>query len=1055
MSTQPKKTRRTKPSSAGASASRRGGAKTRKGAESPGTESITIKGAREHNLDIDYLTLPKQRLVVITGVSGSGKSSLAFDTLYAEGQRRYVESLSAYARQFLGQMEKPKYDHIRGLSPTIAIQQKSASSNPRSTVGTVTEIYDYLRVLYARAGEQRCHQCGGPVSARSAAEITRELCALTEGTKVTILAPKAENRKGEFRELFHESRKAGFARIRIDGMVVRLEDVEGLEKNKKHNIELVIDRLVIKKSATPRITDSVETALREGKGKLIALVEGERVGRAYSEDNACAKCGIGFPELSPQSFSFNSPLGMCVDCNGLGERLQVDPDLIVPDPQLSIREGAVAIWGESIAKESGWTWNIVSSLCDAYKIDLDKPWKKLTKKQRQVLMHGTGGKRVEVSWDGRHSSGSWAMKYEGIIAQLERRHRETGSDKARQHYETFFRAIACASCVGTRLRAESRAVYVGEKAITEITGMTVGTAYAHVDGLTLTGAKATIAGEVLKEVKARLSFLLNVGLEYLTLDRSAATLSGGEAQRIRLASQLGSELSGVLYVLDEPSIGLHQRDNERLISTLHKLRDLGNTVLVVEHDEATICAADHVVDVGPGAGVHGGRVVAQGTPAQVKADSKSLTGRYLAGKEGVGIPATRRQPRGFISLRGARENNLQNVDVDIPLGVFVAVTGVSGAGKSSLINATLYPALRRHLHASTDRVGAYDGLVGLDQIDKVIVIDQKPIGRTPRSNPATYTKCFDAVRQLYAQTPEARAFGYKAGRFSFNVTAQQGGGRCEACQGGGVREVEMHFLPNVFVTCEVCRGRRYNDATLRVTYKGKSIADILDTPIEEAYELFSHHRQLGRILGTLVDVGLGYIHLGQSATTLSGGEAQRVKLARELAKRQTGRTLYLLDEPTTGLHFHDVRKLLDVLGRLVEGGNTVMVIEHNMDVIKTADWLIDLGPEGGARGGLIIAEGSPETVAADSRSYTGQFLAPLLTGRTRTGKRSANRSGHANGTKRASNGKTGKGQSSKSRAGNKATGDGQKKVTKGQKRASGTKRVTGKRTSKKATAARA
>ncbi len=941
-------------------------------------DAIVIKGAREHNLDVPLLEIPKHQLVVMTGVSGSGKSSLAFDTLYAEGQRRYVESLSAYARQFLGQMEKPRYDHIGGLSPTIAIQQKAASSNPRSTVGTVTEIYDYLRVLWARVGEQRCHQCGGAVSARSADEIVTELMGLAEGTKITLLAPKAENRKGEFRELFAEARKHGFVRVRVDGMIVRLEDVEALEKKKKHTIELVIDRVVIKEKSRARLTDSVETTLSEGGGKLVAVVEGERRERAYSRDNACATCGIGFPELSPQSFSFNSPLGMCTDCNGLGERMQVDPDLIIADPDLSIRDGAVVPWGEAVAKESGWTANIVNGLAQSYDIDLDRPWKKLTKRQREVILKGTGGRRVQVTWDGQHSSGAWDMRFEGVIGQLERRWRETGSERARRHYERFFRAIPCATCDGSRLRPESRAVIVGERGVTDITSMTVADATAWMRDLTLSGAQAQIAIEVLKEIRARLTFLLDVGLDYLTLNRAAATLSGGEAQRIRLASQLGSELSGVLYVLDEPSIGLHQRDNERLILTLSRLRDLGNTVLVVEHDQATIEAADHVVDFGPGAGRHGGQVVAQGSPAQVKRSRASLTGRYLAGKEAVDVPAERRAPSGSIELTGARENNLKGVDVSIPLGVLVAVTGVSGAGKSSLINATLYPALRRALHSFAGKVGPYKSLSGLDNIDKVIVIDQKPIGRTPRSNPATYTKCFDLIRQLFAQTPEARAFGYKPGRFSFNVTAKSGGGRCEACEGAGVREVEMHFLPNVFVTCEVCRGKRYNEATLRVKYKGKSIADILDTPIDEALALFPHHKQLSRILQTLVDVGLGYICLGQSATTLSGGEAQRVKLARELAKQQTGRTLYLLDEPTTGLHFHDVRKLLDVLGRLVEGGNTVMVIEHNLDVVKTADWVIDLGPEGGAGGGQIIATGTPEEVAKAKGSYTGRFLAELL-----------------------------------------------------------------------------
>ncbi|MBA3453658.1 MAG: excinuclease ABC subunit UvrA [Deltaproteobacteria bacterium] len=964
------------------------------GRHQPKTEpdSIVIEGAREHNLMVDHLELPKHRLVVITGPSGSGKSSLAFDTLYAEGQRRYVESLSAYARQFLGQMEKPKYERISGLSPTIAIQQKSASSNPRSTVGTITEIYDYLRVLYARAGEQRCHQCGGPVGARTAGEVVDELAALPDKTQVTLLAPKSENRKGEFRELFAELRKAGFVRVRIDGMIVRLEDVDALEKGKKHSIELVVDRVTINPKEKGRLTDSVETALREGKGKLMVEVAGEKVPRMYSEANACPTCGIGFPELSPQSFSFNSPLGMCVECNGLGERQAADPALVVPDPTRSIRDGAVAVWGESIAKDTGWTTNIVKALAKAFKIDLDKPWNKLSEKQRDVLMNGTGDKRVTVAWEGRHSTGEWAMRFEGILSQLERRHRESSSERTRTHYEQFFASIPCALCHGTRLRPESRSVFVAEKPIVDVTGMTVGQAFSFITGMKLTGSRAQIAGEVLKEIKARLSFLLDVGLDYLTLHRSAATLSGGEAQRIRLASQLGSELSGVLYVLDEPSIGLHQRDNERLIKTLHRLRDLGNTVLVVEHDEATIEAADWVVDFGPGAGRHGGRVVAEGTPEDIKAAGKSITGRFLSGAERIEVPETRRTPSSWVKLTGAKEHNLRNVTVEIPLGVMVAVTGVSGAGKSSLINATLHPALNRMLHRSMDRVGPYDSLTGLGQVDKCIVIDQQPIGRTPRSNPATYTKAFDLIRELFAQMPVAKTYGYAAGRFSFNVSAKQGGGRCEACEGAGVREVEMHFLPNVFVTCEVCKGKRYNDATLRVTYKDKNIAQMLDTPIEEAAVMFQHHKQLSRIMNTLVDVGLGYISLGQPATTLSGGEAQRVKLARELARVQTGRTLYLLDEPTTGLHFGDVKMLLGVLGRLVEGGNTVLVIEHNLDVIKTADWIIDMGPEGGAAGGEVIATGTPEQVAQIAASYTGQFVKPLLE-RARRGPRPARGNG--------------------------------------------------------------
>src|SRR3954467_15008121 len=955
-------------------------------------DSIIVEGAREHNLVVDRLELPKHRLVVITGPSGSGKSSLAFDTLYAEGQRRYVESLSAYARQFLGQMEKPKYERISGLSPTIAIQQKSASSNPRSTVGTITEIYDYLRVLYARAGEQRCYQCGGPVGARTAGEVVDELAALPDKTAVTLLAPKSENRKGEFRELFAELRKAGFVRVRIDGMIVRLEDVDALEKQKKHSIELVIDRLTINPKDKGRLTDSVETALREGKGKLMVEVGDEKVPRMYSEANACPKCGIGFPELSPQSFSFNSPLGMCVECNGLGDRLAADPDLVIPDPTRSIREGAVAVWGEAIAKDTGWTTNIVKALAKAFKIDLEKPWNKLGEKQRDVLMHGTGDKRVNVAWEGRHSTGEWAMRFEGILSQLERRHRESSSDRTKAHYEQFFRAIPCATCNGARLRPESRAVFVNDKSIVEVTGMTVKQAYEWHTTMKLTGSRAQIAGEVLKEIRNRLTFLLDVGLDYLTLHRSAGTLSGGEAQRIRLASQLGSELSGVLYVLDEPSIGLHQRDNDRLIRTLHRLRDLGNTVLVVEHDEATIEAADWVVDFGPGAGRHGGRVIAEGTPDEIKAVEESITGRFLAGTDRIEVPARRREPTSWVKLTGAKEHNLKNVTVEIPLGVMVAVTGVSGAGKSSLINATLHPALNRMLHRSLDRVGPYESLTGLGQVDKCIVIDQQPIGRTPRSNAATYTKAFDLIRELYAQMPQAKTYGYAAGRFSFNVSAKQGGGRCEACEGAGVREVEMHFLPNVFVTCEVCKGKRYNDATLRVTYKDKNIAEILDTPIEEAAVLFQHHKQLSRIMTTLVDVGLGYLSLGQPATPRSGGEAQRVKLARELARVQTGRTLYLLDEPTTGLHFGDVKKLLEVLNRLVDNGNTVLVIEHNLDVIKTADWVIDLGPEGGAAGGAVIATGPPEQVARIAASHTGQFVKPLLE-RARRGSSSGNGGG--------------------------------------------------------------
>jgi excinuclease ABC subunit A len=944
---------------------------------------VIVRGAREHNLHIDELAVPKRQLVVFTGVSGSGKSSLAFDTLYAEGQRRYVESLSSYARQFLGQLEKPKYDQIRGLSPTIAIEQKSASSNPRSTVGTVTEIYDYLRVLYARAGEQRCHLCGGEVAARSAGEIVAELLTLPSKTKVTLLAPKAENRKGEFRDVFDEARKAGFARVRVDGVMRRLDEITALDKKKKHTVQIVVDRLALDHSDRARLSDSIETALRAGGGSLLVAVEGEERERAYSEERACPACGVGLPEMSPQSFSFNSPLGMCEACTGLGSTLEVDPDLVVPNGDLSIAEGAIEPWGERFAREQGWTTRIAAALEREMGIPLKKPWKQLTARQREIVLFGTGERRVQVSWSGKHGKGSWAMRFEGVANNIKRRWHGTHSEMMRQWLGKYFREQLCRSCKGKRLRPESCAVFLADKNIVDVTSLTVGEAEKYFSSLPLVGARAQIAEEILKEVRARLGFLLNVGLDYLTLDRAAASLSGGESQRIRLASQLGSELSGVMYVLDEPSIGLHQRDNLRLIATLQRLRDLGNSVIVVEHDAETIESADYVVDFGPGAGRQGGHVVAAGTPKEIAANKASLTGQYLAGTTRIEIPSTRRKPKGFITVRGAREHNLRNIDVGFPLGVLLAITGVSGAGKSSLINGILHPALRRKLHDSLDKVGVFSKLEGIEQIDKVVDIDQKPIGRTPRSNPATYTKAFDHIRELYAGTPEAKTFGFGPGRFSFNVK----GGRCEACEGDGVKTVEMHFLADVHVTCEVCHGRRYNDATLRVKWKGLDIAQLLETRVSEALSLFENHRQLSHILRTLDDVGLGYIALGQAATTLSGGEAQRVKLSRELAKRDTGRTLYLLDEPTTGLHFDDVRRLLTVLDRLVAAGNSVLVIEHNLDVIKTADYVIDLGPEGGAAGGEVIAAGTPEEVAANARSYTGQFLAEILKPRRASSRR--------------------------------------------------------------------
>ncbi len=942
---------------------------------------IEIRGAHEHNLQIDELRVPKRKLVVFTGVSGSGKSSLAFDTLYAEGQRRYIESLSAYARQFLGQLERPKVESLRGLSPTIAIEQKSASNNPRSTVGTITEIYDYLRVLYARVGVQHCTDCQKPVRSSSPEQIVEELLHEAKDARVTLLAPLVTHRKGEYKDLFEELRGRGFVRVEVDGEIHPLETPPKLDKKLKHTIAVVIDRIVARASDRRRITESVELALREGHGELRADSEAgsktdgkPALKLAFSEARMC--CGKSYPELNPQSFSFNSPLGMCPTCNGLGTRMEPAPDLVVPDTSLTIREGAIAPWATAMDRGEGWTFRIIEGLAKSCDVDLDTPWAKIPKKKRDTVLHGVDGQRIAVEWgkEGSSSHGTVGMRYEGVIPNLMRRFRETDSEAAREYYRKFFREAPCDACEGKRLRPESLAVRVADTNIAAATAMTVRDAANHFNNLGLLGARATIGEGALREISSRLTFLLNVGLDYLTLDRSGPTLSGGEAQRIRLASQLGSELSGVMYVLDEPSIGLHQRDNLRLIHTLQHLRDLGNTVLVVEHDEDTILAADHLVDFGPGAGHLGGHVVFNGTPSEVLTCEASLTGAYLSGRKQIAVPAQRRKPRAAVVVKGAAEHNLKTVDVSFPLGVLVAVTGVSGAGKSSLVNGILLPALSQKLHGSLDRVGAHKSIEGLAALDKVIAIDQRPIGRTPRSNPGTYTKSFDQIRELFAQLPESRARGWKAGRFSFNVK----GGRCEACQGDGVIKVEMHFLSDVYVPCEVCAGKRYNAQTLAVTYKGRNIAEVLDLSVDDCLEIFANVPPLRRILQTLVDVGLGYMKIGQTAPTMSGGEAQRVKLSRELCKVQTGNTLYVLDEPTTGLHFEDIHRLLQVLQRLVDAGNTVLVIEHNLDVIKCADWVVDLGPEGGHGGGLVIAEGTPEQVARVKASYTGQFLAPLL-----------------------------------------------------------------------------
>ena len=938
-------------------------------------DHILIRGAREHNLKSIELKIPKRKLVVLTGVSGSGKSSLAFDTLYAEGQRRYVESLSAYARQFLGQMEKPKYDTIRGLSPTISIEQKTTSRNPRSTVGTITEISDYLRVLYARVGIQHCHQCSRTVQSQTAQNIARELAKLPTGSRLYLLVPLLVNRKGEHRDMLLDAKAQGFVRLRINGEIVRSEDIDVLDKRKKHTVEAVIDRLTMKPEVFERLTESVESALKLGDGSLISTTEdknGNMKDQIYSEHLSCGHCGISFPPLTPQAFSFNSPQGMCHECNGLGTQVAFDPDLLIPNRELTLQEGALKPVGKVDEENNSMGSTFHRQVFKYLKIPTHKKWNKLTRSQQKKILYGTGEKRYKINW-GKHGTSN--SRYEGIVNRLMRRFRNTRSDGMKRWYSQFLANSPCASCAGVRLRPESSAVLVDNISIVEVSSWTIDRSSEYFRQMQLPGASGEIAAEVLKEICNRLDFLVSVGLSYLSLDRLGPSLSGGESQRIRLASQVGSELSGVIYILDEPSIGLHQRDNKKLLATLCRMRDIGNTVVVVEHDEETIRLADYVVDFGPGAGTKGGHIVHAGTPKSLEKNRKSLTGNYLAGRNKIEILETRRKQTGSIRVEGAKANNLQDISVDFPLGILTAVTGVSGAGKSTLVNDILHPALARQFHNSTRTVGSHDRILGLDQLDKVVAIDQRPIGRTPRSNPVTYIKVFDEIRLFFSKLPGSSMRGYKPGRFSFNVK----GGRCEACQGDGVRKIEMHFLADVFVKCEECNGRRFNEATLEVRYQGNNIADILEMTIAEAVVHFSEHPKILNKLQLLVDVGLDYLHMGQPSSTLSGGEAQRIKLARELSKVATGKTFYILDEPTTGLHFDDVKKLLIVLNRLVDAGNSVTVIEHNLDVIKTADWIMDLGPDGGPKGGKIVAEGTPEKVARNKNSETGKYLAQILT----------------------------------------------------------------------------
>jgi excinuclease ABC subunit A len=973
---------------------------------------IVVSGAREHNLKDITVSMPRDSLVVITGLSGSGKSSLAFDTIYAEGQRRYVESLSAYARQFLGQMDKPDVDSIEGLSPAISIDQKTTSRNPRSTVGTVTEIYDYLRLLWARIGKPHCYNCGRPIAAQSAEQIIDQLMSFDEGTKFMVLAPIVRGRKGEFRDQLEHLRSEGFTRVKVDGELKLLEDDIVLDKKFKHDLSVVVDRLVMRAEVRKRLADSVETAVTLADGMLdVELVDTGEV-RTYSERFACLHCGLSMPELEPRSFSFNSPHGACPRCTGLGSQMEIDPELVVPDPSLSIGDGAILPWS------SGTTTyydQLIAGIADRYEVDLDTPWADLPVETQDLFLYGTDDDKIYVSYRNRMGRRrSYMTTFEGIVPNLERRYKETESDYSREKIEEYMTLRPCPECRGARLRPESRAVKVAGLAIHEFSNLSAHRAIVWVDGLELSATDRAIARLILREIDERLRFLDNVGVGYLSMDRAAATLSGGEAQRIRLATQIGSSLVGVLYILDEPSIGLHQRDNERLIATLERLRDLGNTVLVVEHDEGTMRAADYVIDMGPGAGEHGGHVIAEGTADEIMAVPESLTGQFLSGTRRIEPPAKRRKPSGYVEIQGARQHNLKNVNVKVPLGTFCCVTGVSGSGKSTLVNEVLYKAVANRLHRAKLRPGAHKRITGLEQLDKIISVDQSPIGRTPRSNPATYIGLFDQIRELFTKTQEARARGYKPGRFSFNVK----GGRCEVCRGDGQIKIEMHFLPDVYVPCEQCHGKRYNRETLDIRFKGKNIADVLEMPIEEALGFFAHIPKIARRLQTLHDVGLGYMRLGQPATTLSGGEAQRVKLASELAKIATGQTLYILDEPTTGLHFADIEKLLEVLQRLVDQGNSVVVIEHNIDVIKTADRLIDMGPEGGEEGGVLMAAGTPEEVVAVEESYTGRFLRdagiepaarPARGARSRAAvaaKAKANGANGANGAGRASKVKT-------------------------------------------------